>query len=64
MSDGERLDTLEERLMRLQVEIEELDDALRDHIAARYDLARRVARLEARLEGDDGEESAGDGGGR
>lgn len=60
MSDGERLDALEEKLMQLQLEIEELDIALKGHIAAQDGLARRVTRLEARLDGDDGEESAGE----
>lgn len=59
MSEGERLDAVEERLMRLQLELEELDNALRDHIGAQENLARRIARIEARLEGDD-EASAGD----
>lgn len=60
MSDGERLDALEERLMQLQLEIEELDNALRGHIAAHDALARRVARIETRLESAGDEEEPGD----
>lgn len=59
MSDGARLDVVEERLMQLQREIEALDAALRDEVAARDDLARRLARLEARLaRGDEADEDA------
>lgn len=61
MSAGERLDAVEEKLMQLQLEVEELDNALRGQIAAHDGLARRVARLESRLASDDGDESAGDG---
>lgn len=61
MSDGERLDAVEERLMQLQLELEELDNALRGQIAAQESLALRVARLEARLGGDDEDGSDGDG---
>lgn len=61
MSDGGRLDVVEERLMQLQREIEALDAALRDEVAARDELARRLARLEARLaRGDEADEAAGD----
>lgn len=59
MSDGARLDVVEERLMQLQREIEALDAALRDEVAARDELARRLARLEARLaRGDEADEDA------
>lgn len=50
MSDAERLDAVEEKLMQLQLEIEELDNALKGHIAAHDQLARRVEQVEARLE--------------
>lgn len=59
MSEDARLDAVEERLMQLQREIEALDAALRDEVAARDDLARRLARLEARLAGGDDEGAGG-----
>lgn len=57
MSDADRLDAIEEALMRLQTEIEQLDDALRTQTRSHDELARRVEHLErrlARLEPDNG----------
>ncbi len=57
MSDSERLDAIEEALMRLQTEIEQLDVAVRTQTQSHDELARRVEQLErrlARLEPDNG----------
>jgi len=47
---ADRLDAVEEKLMQLQLELEELDNALKGHMAAHDQLARRVERAEARLD--------------
>lgn len=49
MSDADRLDAIEEALMRLQSEVEQLDDALRTQARNHDELARRVEKLERRL---------------
>lgn len=67
MSERERLDAIEEALMRLQTEIEQLDDAVRTQTQAHDQFARRIEQLEhrlARLEPDtdngDGSEPGGE----
>lgn len=49
MSDRDRLDAIEEALMRLESEIEQLDQALRAQARDRDALTQRVERLECRL---------------
>lgn len=49
MSDADRLDAIEEALMRLQSEVEQLDDALRAQARNHDELTRRVEQLERRL---------------
>lgn len=49
MSDSERLDAIEEALMRLQTEIEQLDAAVRTQTERHDQLAARIDRLEGRL---------------
>jgi prefoldin subunit 5 len=49
MSDPERLDAIEEALMRLQTEIEQLDAAVRAQTEAHDELTTRIDRLERRL---------------
>lgn len=49
MSDDERFDSIEETLMRLQSELEQLDDAVRAQTRTHDALAQRVDQLERRL---------------
>ncbi len=49
MSDADRLDAIEEALMRLQSEVEQLDEALRTQARNDDELTRRVEQLERRL---------------
>ena len=46
MSDSERLDAIEEALMRLQTEIEQLDAAVRAQTQRHDELTARVERLD------------------
>lgn len=61
MSDDARLDAIEETLMRLQSELEQLDDTVQAQARGHDALARRVDQLErrlARLEPDEDENAA------
>lgn len=49
MSDDDRFDAIEETLMRLQGELEQLDEAVRAQARAHDALTRRVEQLERRL---------------
>ncbi|MEX0606824.1 MAG: hypothetical protein WD382_02305 [Halofilum sp. (in: g-proteobacteria)] len=49
MSDDNRLDAIEETLMRMQSELEQLDEAVQAQARAHDALARRAAQLEHRL---------------
>jgi prefoldin subunit 5 len=60
MSDPERLDAIEEALMRLQTEIEQLDTAVRAQTQAHDELAARIDRLERRISRLEPDEDPGD----
>ncbi|MFW5970313.1 MAG: SlyX family protein [Halofilum sp. (in: g-proteobacteria)] len=62
MKAEERIDTIEERLMRLQHELEQLDATVQGQAAAHDRLAQRCDQLERRLARFESGDDSGTGG--